>query len=289
MDFDITVVQKLVGLITYEQMSDVDAFVSNNVALFIPSTGPCKYSITEDHSHPGYSFIFNFDNYCHVVVDGKEIDSQAGTISAFSPEVKHHEVLTDLFTRYIAIMIDRQYFEKNLKNYSIQEIPIFKADRFHPAKELSFYLKDFMIEYQNRLPGYQDVLKAMGLKITHSIIRMIFQQPSAKSEIASRMDINQSIEYMHTHYSEKIVIDDLADEVALSPSHFSRVFKGETGNSPMDYLIKIRLDKAKLMLFNDSRNMTDIALECGFNSSSHFTSTFKKHFKVSPSEYRKSL
>jgi len=287
MDFDIKTVQKLVGNITYNHLKDVDTFVSDKIALFIPSTGPCKYAVTEDHSHPGYSFILTFDNNCKVKIDGKMIESGPGKLTAFSPGVQHHEIQTDDFCRYIAVMIDKDFFEEQAKDYSPENLPVFRADVFNPTGELKTYLKDFMIEYQNKLPGYEKILDSLGLTITHAIIRILLKKDTSKQEVGARIDIGNLIEFMHSNYDKKLTIDDLSRHISLSPSHFSRLFKNETGKSPLDYLIHLRLDKAKKMLLNSNKNITEIALDTGFNSSSHFSSTFIKYLNISPSDYKK--
>lgn len=290
MDFDMKTVQKLVGNITYEQMKDVDSFVSDQVSLFIPSTGPCQYSITPEHSHPGYSFILNYDNYCKVIVEGRRpITSKPGTLMAFSPGVKHHEKLSEGFTRYIAIMIDKKFFEDCIKAYSTAKPKKYKGDFFKPTNELRNYLKDFMIEYKNRLPGYKEILKAIEISITHSIIRIILNCKPGKEEISARMEINNIIEYMHANYDKKLSVEELSKNISLSSSHFSRIFKKETGKSPLEYLIQVRLEKAKIMLMSNKKSITDIAYDTGFNSSSHFASSFLKHFKISPTQFKQTI
>ena len=287
MDFDLKIVQKLVGNISFEQLSDVDSFVSNDVSLFIPSIGPCKYARTEDHSHPGYSFILTFDNNCKVVMDGKTISSIAGELTAFSPGVLHHEIKTDEFARYIAILIDKEFFENQFSDYSSLPIKEFRADIFRPTSELKSYLKDFMIEYQNKLPGFKKVLSSLSFTITHAIIRILLKKDSSKQEVGVRIDIGNLIEYMHSNYDKRLTIDDLANHITLSPSHLSRLFKKETGKSPLDYLIHLRIEKSKKMLLSSNKNITEIALDTGFASSSHFSSTFIKVLNMSPSDFKR--
>lgn len=290
MPFDINDVRKFVGNITFDQMTDVDTFLSDNTALFIPSTGPCKYSISENHSHPSYSFVLSFDNYCRVIVeDKKELISSPGIISGFSPGILHHEKLTEEFTRYIAIMTDSFFFENQFKEYTKDKPPLLKGDFFKSTNDLRNYLKDFMIEYKNKLPGYKNILNAIGLNIVHSIIRIILNCETSKEEIGSRIDINNIIEYMHLNYNKKLSVEQLSNNISLSSSHFSRIFKKETGKSPLDYLIHIRLEKAKKLILSSNKSLTEIAYDTGFNSSSHFTSSFSKKFKITPSEYKKAI
>jgi AraC-like DNA-binding protein len=75
----------------------------------------------------------------------------------------------------------------------------------------------------------------------------------------------------------------------LSPSRFSRVFKEETSMSPVEYIMQTRLDCAKRMLRSNEKTLSEIALECGFNSSSYFYQCFMRTFNISPSDFRKSI
>ncbi|MGN1105127.1 MAG: helix-turn-helix domain-containing protein, partial [Huintestinicola sp.] len=63
-------------------------------------------------------------------------------------------------------------------------------------------------------------------------------------------------------------------------------FKNETGVTPIEYLIGIRLERAKTMLKRKSISVTEIAMNCGFGSSAHFSSCFQSRVGISPTEYR---
>jgi AraC family transcriptional regulator len=72
-----------------------------------------------------------------------------------------------------------------------------------------------------------------------------------------------------------------------SPSAFRKIFKDETGASPLEFLIRIRLERSRKLLVGTDMPVTDIAFACGFNSSSHFTTTFTKQYSLSPRDYKK--
>ncbi len=90
---------------------------------------------------------------------------------------------------------------------------------------------------------------------------------------------------MHTNLDTKITLKDVAKVAYMSPSHFSRIFKQETGKTPMDYLSLIRMERVKKLLLAGDKSITEIAVECGFGSSSYLSACFHKKFKISPSAY----
>jgi AraC-like DNA-binding protein len=77
----------------------------------------------------------------------------------------------------------------------------------------------------------------------------------------------------------------MAREVGMSPFHFARTFSELTGQSPHQYLLKLRLRHAATML-RDGASVTQSALDSGFENLSHFSRTFRRRFGVSPSSYR---
>ena len=82
-------------------------------------------------------------------------------------------------------------------------------------------------------------------------------------------------------------IAELADQVHLSYFHYSRLFKKISGYTPSDYLVMVRVNKAKSLLKNMHKPITDIALECGFTEHKTMIAAFKKHMGHTPTEYRK--
>ena len=98
--------------------------------------------------------------------------------------------------------------------------------------------------------------------------------------------IHQTVQYLNTHYAEKITLEQMAQRVYLSPSYFSRVFKEEMGESFTAYLNRIRIDRSKGLLRQKGIRLTDIAQLVGFEDQSYFTKVFKKQEGVPPLRYR---
>ncbi|HXU38909.1 MAG TPA: helix-turn-helix domain-containing protein [Blastocatellia bacterium] len=95
------------------------------------------------------------------------------------------------------------------------------------------------------------------------------------------------VEFMKANLQRAIHLPELADVANLSRSYFSRVFKAQTGFSPGDYLIQLRLEKARELLRNRSLSVKEVMVLVGFNTKSNFAQQFKKRFRFPPSEYRK--
>jgi AraC-like DNA-binding protein len=184
-------------------------------------------------------------------------------------------------------MVDKEYFETQLRQYSAGDAPALRGDVFPSNERLLASLREFMSEYEDRALGYESLLTSAGLKIAHLIIRQILGIETKDEKVDFRMATNHAVEFMHTHLSEKLTLADLARTARLSPSQFSRVFKAETGTAPIEYLQELRLFRARRLLRDTIRPVTDIALECGFNSSSYLSRCFQSRWGLSPSKFRK--
>jgi AraC family transcriptional regulator len=99
----------------------------------------------------------------------------------------------------------------------------------------------------------------------------------------------RTLAYIEEHLGSKVTIQELATQVALSKSHFSRAFKSSLGSSPMAYVSMRRIEHAKIMMTSTRERLTDIALACGFSDQSHLNRYFRRIVGVSPGLWRRSV
>jgi len=93
--------------------------------------------------------------------------------------------------------------------------------------------------------------------------------------------------YIENNYTRKLYLDETAKRACLSKYHFCRVFKILTGQTVIEYVNNIRIEKAKELLRKTFFSITEICFEVGFTNLSSFNRTFKKMAGVAPTEYRK--
>lgn len=102
----------------------------------------------------------------------------------------------------------------------------------------------------------------------------------------TRRQMRQIIDYMQTHLSEKISLETLAQQVDFSSYHFAYLFRQTTGQTPHQFVLNRRLEQSQHLLTETDLPLSQIALEVGFQTQSHFTQAFRKHFGVTPRYYR---
>jgi len=99
-------------------------------------------------------------------------------------------------------------------------------------------------------------------------------------------NIARALERMHRDYPQPLTVEELARESAMGVSSFHRAFKQTTGESPLQYLKKLRLLKAKSLIAVEGRRVEEAAYRVGYASPSQFSREFKRYFQVPPSEAR---
>jgi AraC family transcriptional regulator len=98
--------------------------------------------------------------------------------------------------------------------------------------------------------------------------------------------IQRVISYIEDDLARDVSLDELAGVAAMSPFHFSRVFKQTTGASPYKFIIARRMERAKEMLKSSPAAVASIAMELGYSDVSRFTELFKRHIGTTPGAYR---
>jgi AraC-like DNA-binding protein len=132
--------------------------------------------------------------------------------------------------------------------------------------------------------------KVLGVATVNEIIYRVLR--SEKGQVLYSLTqhhtqyaaIARALERIHGDYREALNVEQLAEESAMSVSSFHRAFKRVTGDSPLQYLKKIRLDKAKGLLVHEGLRVNAVAYEVGYESPSQFSREFKRYFRVPPSE-----
>lgn len=163
---------------------------------------------------------------------------------------------------------------------TVDLIPTFHA---HDAKllQISQWLLD---EVQTRNASGQLYLDSLVNLLTVHLLRTYTTQsqtPQSPQRLTPQQ-IRQAIDYLHAHLAQDISLDQLAQTVNLSSSHLRRLFKQATGLAPHQYLLKLRVNRAKELLLTGSFSVGEVALQVGFADQSHLHRHFKRVFGVTP-------
>lgn len=101
--------------------------------------------------------------------------------------------------------------------------------------------------------------------------------------------LHRLLDWLNDHYSEDILWEALADQFSLSLRTLHRQMKQHTGSTPQRYLNRLRLLQARHLLRHSDLRVTDIALQCGFGDSNHFSTLFRQEFGCTPRAERQQM
>ncbi len=110
-----------------------------------------------------------------------------------------------------------------------------------------------------------------------------------KREEQSETVVSKAKAYIKENFSRDISLDDVSREVNVSPYYFSKLFKEEEGQNFIEYLTKIRVDRAKQLLCEETLSIKEISIMVGYADPNYFSRIFRKQMDMSPREYRESM
>lgn len=150
---------------------------------------------------------------------------------------------------------------------------------------------DIKREYEEQEIGWQIAVESLLL----CLLTMVYRCYDEKRELEEGNDdfqrmytrISAVFGYIERNFREKITLDDLAQQVSLSPHYLCKCFKKVTGRTIFEYVEQMRIQYSCYLLQSTERSVMEIAMESGFNSVSYYNRTFKKYKDATPKEYRK--
>lgn len=119
----------------------------------------------------------------------------------------------------------------------------------------------------------------------YRILDMLSANMPETGERETAANMEQTMDFIHEHFHDALTRDQLAGQLGVSPAHFSRLFRKEAGMSFSDYLMQLRIEKAKELLLLSSSGVAEIARQVGFENAHYFSRKFKQMAGISPSAY----
>ena len=108
---------------------------------------------------------------------------------------------------------------------------------------------------------------------------------SKRSEKSGSL-IEEAMRYIRENYSRDISLDEVSQEVNISPYYFSKLFKDSTDQNFIEYLTNLRMEKARELLLTTESSMKEICVAVGYADPNYFSRIFKKNTGVTPTEYK---
>lgn len=254
----------------------------------------CNYHLPY-HYENTYQILFLLAGKILYRVGEKEYEASRGGIIVLNTREEHTlKVLEYPYERYL-IQIRTDFFVKEVQYPEIIAIFIKRPLNFSHLLTVSEPVWNFIYEIVQEMEReYLRKNKYWEIFVGSDLRRMFIMIFRECADILSMMKTGNSValayrimDYLEHHFAEEITVDSIAEAMFLNKDYIAHVFKDETGFSLMNYVISLRMNKAKLLLMETDKSVTDIAIECGYSDFAYFSKQFKKTTKLSPSKFRK--
>lgn len=268
-----------------DMYSRTKSHICSHLAIFEPE----EYMLGEVICVDDYHFLLFFSESPIIKVNGLEYTLKKGGLLAIRPwqEVYGVPCQNRKYGKYIHIAINKEFFIKIASEAVC-------GDTFEFKQLQGVYrapLLDLIGNFQRELMDYGDtyplMIKCICTQIVFQLIRDLNCKTTVNKTGKENKYISAAIEFMENYYDANISINDICSLIYLSPCHFKRVFKEYTGRTPYQHLMRIRIEKSKEFLMKNERSIEEVARLCGFINSGHFSTVFKRHLNMSPTEFRK--
>jgi AraC-like DNA-binding protein len=249
------------------------------------------------HDHDFAELAYILSGKGKYLVNGQEFDVEAGDLVICNPGTKHMHIITN--PKEPTIEFISGFTDFHFKNMAPNSIELRDGSYvLHTTSELkqeiSKHCYAMIAERESNKIGQYFMFKTHLMQMLLLVMREIAevdccQQKGCNFETYNKnYAVNRIINYLNENYEQKISLEQIAHNMYLSPVYISKIFKEETGESPINYLIKIRLEKAKEILLNEgSGSIKSIANRVGYDDVYHFSKLFKKYYGISPLYYKK--
>ncbi len=253
---------------------------------------------TELHTHPNIEIAYILSGTGHYQVEDKVYEVKQGDLLICNPGVPHRSIISDASDLSLEFVIGfTDLFFQGMPDNQIvlPDGGVLLTLPDEAKRECSRCCYEIIEENASKEPGRYYMIQAQMIRMLVLIYRAISvrREPEMVSltfESYSRSYVvKKIIHYINENYAQKISLDQIAHNMYLSPVYISKIFKEKTGDSPINYLIRIRLSRAKELLDKDTGSIKEIAAAVGYDDVYHFSKLFKKYFGVSPMNYRRSV
>lgn len=230
---------------------------------------PCK---TKEHRHTGWEIVCYLGCAGKAFIAGEEYGFQDGRIIIIPPNMPHYEIASGEMT--IACFCIKTLFNLEHKVYSFVDTSN----------------RDFLCLFK-QLNSVYTLKPANWEKLRDGLLNVMEQYVLSWNAREDKNPLVKEFQYKLIEAISKkdIRMEDLLRNIPVSSSYFRKLFKAETGKSPMEYLLLQRVENAKQLMADTSLNIKNVANLSGFNDPYYFSRIFKKATGKYPSVWRKQM
>ena len=236
----------------------------------------------EAHFHSRFEFIYISDGELETVIDGRVCLRKAGDCIVVNPFETHYYRQKSQTVHAYVLVVDDLYLSDFYRIYGKKRIGFDSRKTLGVSGEkIRFYLDKWIWD-----SNLNDVLSNQGwLDLLLLELVKVYGLREIEAGKLSSVDI---LKYIQEHYSEDLTMAKVAEKMGYTKEYFSSVFNKLVGMNFRSYLNKLRLEKAKVLLKDKNRRVTDVIAEVGFANSVMYYRAAKKFGKDTETEQKAS-
>lgn len=245
--------------------------------------------ITPLHYHRDLELILALEGSTTLVVDGETWETKPEVLYFINPYQIHSMRVATPPSRYDCLVIPMNLLALPTGHATMSDLirPIFNGERSFVRQTQD----PIVIDLFKRIVTDYKQKEQNAAAITGYLLLLLdrCQKIGLLTESAAppTVPIRKAIDYIQSHFNQKISVSDMAASVGMNTKYFCSYFKKHTLTTPVTYLTMLRIRHAKTLLREKQLSVLDVALSCGFDNVSFFIRQFKAATGQTPGQYRK--
>lgn len=268
------------------KMLNSSAYFSSKAALiktsFIPS-GECSCN--------QFTFLIPLRQTLAIKTSGKLSHLTTYSVFPCNPYQQHSIVNPEIddFEAYV-LYLEEKHFKETMELLFGSGSVEMENSAFDFSQDLQRFVSAFIKEFDAMQPGYDLMLQSLAFQAAVTILREgrhnLSTRDIQQKEFCDVNGMKKAADFLFENYQANITLQELAAVTNYSPFHFLRLFKTHYGRTPFEYLLDLKINKAKHLLRFKDDTIAHICELSGFTSCSYFTQVFKKKTGLTPSQYK---
>jgi AraC-like DNA-binding protein len=235
-----------------------------------------RFSSTQDvatHSHAETELVSVTRGKCRIGVGQQILEGARGSLFVLPAQVaQYQETLGLTQTTYVGFTLPARLFDESAR---VVHLP--------PDDPALAWMEQLCDGRRARPPFSKEASRAL----LSALLRRIADADEATGSLARfHPAVRAARAHLEAYLQQNLTLGNLAKTVGASPSHLSALFAAQCGVSPMQYLQRLRLDRACWLLANPYLRIHEVAEACGYEDVNYFTRLFRRRFRISPGRWR---
>ncbi len=251
------------------------------------------YEVPE-HTHDFLTIQYVVSGRCSYVINGQELEAKKEDLVILNPGTLHRSLPSH--GKNEATVFYLGFENLNIKGYPDNYIPIYNTVipiRKYQHEIYNCY-HEIIATQEKKDVGWDLLTKVLSQQFLVLVLKELSPQRSGNIQdyfqlkMYDKNTIAQTItQYFQENYMKKISVEEIARYTYLSTTYVTKIYKEITGDTPINYLINLRMNKAQEILREGHFSVQEVAKQVGYEDPYYFSKLFKKRYGCSPSEYKK--